>query len=136
MNETEAPKKKNVGKIIGFGCLALAVAGVIGFGCLIFGVTKLLKSNAPYKDSIAAAQSNPDVIDALGEPVKPGFFLTGSLNINNGVGDVSFQIPVSGPNGSGTILVEGDRPSGSSNWNYTTWELDVKGSSDPIPLSK
>ncbi len=136
MSNVEEQKKTPVGKIIGCGCLALLVVAILGGGGIFFGVTKMLKSNAPYKDAIAAAESNPAAIAALGEPIKPGMFPSGNISINNGEGEVDFTIPVSGPNGKGNIHVRGEKPAGAPAWIYDTRELKVEGQPEPIPLGK
>lgn len=125
----------NALKFIGCGCLALIVIGILGVGGLMYGGMKLLKNNDPYRDSIAAAEANPAAAEALGSPVKPGFFLSGNIAINNGEGTVDFSIPVSGPNGKGTIKVVGTKASGATEWTYQTWELQIPGR-EAIPLSK
>ena len=139
MSAIEQPGKSSTGKIIGLigcGCLGLILIGILIGGGIFYGVGKALKSNDPYRDSIAAVGTNPDAIAALGEPIEPGFFPSGSINSNNGVGDVDFSIPVSGPKGSGTIRVKGTKASGSAPWVYEVWDLTVEGGSQPIPLSK
>ena len=97
-------------------------------------VGKVLKSNAPYKDSIVAVQSSSAAVDALGEPIKPGFMPSGNISVTNDSGTVEFSIPVKGPKGSGTIVVKGTRSGGV--WSYETWHLKVNGQEDVIPLSK
>lgn len=98
-------------------------------------MTKAIKSNAPYNDSIAAVQSHPAALDALGSPIDPGFFPNGNISINNGEGTVDFTIPVSGPKGKGTVRVVGTKPAGSTMWIYDTWQLEIDGR-DPIPLGQ
>lgn len=127
-------KKSPALKIIGCGCLGIIVIGVIAVVGMVTFVGKVLKSNAPYKDSIVAVQSSPAAIDALGEPIKPGFMPTGNISVNNDGGTVEFFIPVKGPKASGTIVVKGTRSGGV--WSYETWHLKVKGQEDVIPLSK
>lgn len=126
-------KKTPVGKIIGCGCVALVLLGLLAGAGIFFGVTKILKSNAPYNDSIAAVQANPAAVAALGEPIKPGLIPTGNISINNGDGTVDFAIPVSGPKGSGKVHVEGTKKNGGP-WIYQVWELKVEGAPEPIPL--
>lgn len=138
MSAIEPSSKSSGGKIVGFiGCGCLAIVLLIGtVGATIFwGITKALKSNDPYRESIAAVEANLAAAEALGTPVKPGFFLTGNININNGEGSVDFSIPVSGPKGKGTVRVVGSKPAGASAWIYSTWELSVEGGSS-IPLEK
>ncbi|MDF1860071.1 MAG: cytochrome c oxidase assembly factor Coa1 family protein [Verrucomicrobiales bacterium] len=127
-------QKSNVGKIIGCGCAALLLLAIGGGALGVMGFTKLMKGNAPYTETIAAVQGNAEAIAALGEPIDPGFFPTGSININNGQGTVDFQIGVSGPKGSGTVFVKGEKPAGSSAWIYETRELKVAGQDQAISL--
>jgi hypothetical protein len=68
--------------------------------------------------------------------MKPGFMPTGNFNFTNGAGEVDLSIPVSGPNGKGTLRVNGKKTAGSEVWVYETWQLEVFGKPDPILLSK
>lgn len=92
-----------------------------------------IKSSAPYKDSIATVEKNSSAVEALGQPIEPGLFISGKINISNGKGTANMSIPVKGPKGSGTIQVEGTKASGSDQWNYTTWQLNLPdGKSIPL----
>lgn len=134
-------KKSPLPWILGCGCLgilaiiacivALSIAG-IGLG--ITGIGAVLKNNEPYKDSITAVQTNPAAIEALGEPIEPGLIPSGNINVNNGVGEVDFNIGVSGPKGAGTIKIIGKKTDGI--WTYQTWHLKVDGQEKVIPLGK
>lgn len=124
-----------IAAIIGCGCLTLILVAVAVIGLIVWGASKAMKSAEPYKASIEAVQNNAAANEALGSPIEPGFIPSGSFNYNNGEGSVDFSIPVSGPKGKGTIRVVGDKPSGASSWNYTTWELQVEGG-DSIPLGQ
>jgi len=139
MSAIEGQEKSSTGKIIGFigcGCVALIlIAGLVGGG-IFYGVTKLLKNNDPYRDSIAAVQSNRAALDALGEPIEARFFLSGNIALNNGESTVDISIPVFGPKGKGSIHTVGTKPSGSPTWIYTTWELAVEGKPEPILLEQ
>lgn len=134
MNQEAAQKKSPVLKYIGCGCLGIIVLGAIGGALMVMGIGKALKNNDPYKDSIAAVQANPAAIEALGEPIKPGFMPSGNISVVNDGGEVDFSIPVSGPKGSGTIAVIGTKAGGV--WSYDTWRLKVEGQEEVIPLSK
>jgi hypothetical protein len=139
MSAIEEPGKSSTGKIIGIigcGCGGLILAAVLIFGGIFFVVGKGLKSNDPYRESIAAVESSEEAVDALGEPIKPGFLPSGNISISNGRGEVDFTIPVSGPAGKGTVRVKGEKPAGSEVWIYEIWQLEVLGRPEPIPLSK
>lgn len=127
-------KKSSVGKIIGCGCAVLFLAVVAIIASIFFGVFGLLKKSEPYTESLKAVKTNPAAVEALGEPIEPGFLLSGSINFENGDGTADISIPVSGPKAEGTIKVEGTKD--SSGWSYQVWELRVEGMPEAIPLGK
>ncbi len=96
---------------------------------LVFGA---MKSSDPYKDSLAKAQADPKVREALGTPVKDGFFFTGNININNDSGRAVLDIPLEGPKGKGTLHVEGNKSGGV--WTYPVQELRRSGNAGNIQL--
>ncbi len=108
----------------------LCAAFIFGIMALTFGS---MKSSAPYQQALAAAQTNPQAIQALGEPIKAGLLLSGSINLNGDSGYASLQIPVSGPKGKGTIYVEAEKYDNA--WHYTRLELQVDGRTAPISLN-
>jgi len=130
----EVQKRNSVGKIIGCGCTALILVVVAVIGVIVFGVFGLLKKSQPYADSIAAVKANPAAVEALGEPIKPSFMVSGSINFENGDGTAEMRIPVSGPKAEGSIQVEGTKD--GSGWTYPVWELRVDGMPEAIPLGK
>ncbi len=135
-----APTPKGGRGIWWLVCSVVAGIFLIFFICAIFtlGIMAALfsgmKSSAPYQQALAAAQTNPQAIQALGEPITPGFLLSGSINLNNNTGNASLAIPVSGPKGKGTIYVEAEKYDNA--WHYTRLELQVDGRASPIPLAK
>jgi len=132
---TKPPATKSPAlKIIGCGCLGLIVLGAITGALMVTVIGKALKSNTPYKDSITAVQTNAVAIEALGEPIKPGWMPFGNISVENNSGTVNFIIPVKGPDGSGAITVIGTKQGGV--WTYQTWQLKVEGREEVIPLAK
>ncbi len=143
MEQENGQKEKSNSKIwwlLGCGCggILLAVGAVVAF--LVFGIGGIgglgaaLKSNAPYTDSVTAVQSNAAAIEALGEPIEPGWMPSGNISVENNTGKVDFSIGVSGPKGTGTIKVIGTKANGV--WTYQTWHLKVDGQEKVIPLGK
>ncbi len=112
-----------------FVCIAIVIGLAIGIIAFTFGS---LKSTAVYQDSVAQATDNPEVINALGHPIETGFFLSGSVNVNNDSGDASLAIPLSGSKRDGTLYVEATRTSGV--WSFHVLEVEVEGSSGRINL--
>ncbi|MHC4199391.1 MAG: cytochrome c oxidase assembly factor Coa1 family protein, partial [Planctomycetota bacterium] len=59
----------------------------------------LMKSSGAYKVALARVKSHPKVTAALGTPVKEGWFLTGTVNVNGSGENADVSIPLSGPKG-------------------------------------
>jgi len=112
-----------------FVCTAIVIGLAVGIIAFTFGS---LKSTAVYQEAVAQATDNPEVINALGEPIETGFFLSGSVNINNADGDAELSIPLSGSKRDGTLYVEAIKTSGE--WNFHVLEVEVEGSSGRINL--
>ncbi|MEM6278799.1 MAG: cytochrome c oxidase assembly factor 1 family protein [Verrucomicrobiota bacterium] len=124
------PQKSSAGKVVAFvgcGCLGLILLIAAGVAILFFGVTGAIKKSTPYEETLALVQSNPAAVEALGEPIKAGTWFSGNISINNGVGEASMSIPLSGPKGSGTMYVDANKPAGSQKWNYSRRELQIDG---------
>ena len=112
-----------------FLCLGLVIAAVVG--AMLFGFNSM-KSTAVYQQAVTIAQNNPKVINALGEPIETGFFLSGSINVNSEGGNADIAIPLSGPKGKGTLYLQATRTAG--NWDFYLLEVEVEGSSGRINL--
>ena len=139
MSAIEEPGKtstKKVLTIIGCGCGGLILVGILAVAGIFFFVTKALKSSDAYTESIAAIESNEAAVAALGTPVTPSYFVAGNINFNNGEGEVDLTIPVSGPKGNGVVRVKGTKTAGGTDWDYDTWQLEVEGRPEPIPLGE
>lgn len=134
MNGVESTQGSNVGKIIGCGCAVIALIAILGIGGCFAAFYWGMKKNQPYIDAIQTVTTHPDAIDALGEPIKPGFMISGSISIKNDTGEADFTIPVSGPEGAGKVRIVGKKAGGA--WTYETFELQVEGQDEPIPLGQ
>jgi hypothetical protein len=114
------------------GCLTFIVLGLAFFALIFFAVFASMKSSDAYKQAVAQAKSHPAVIEALGEPIKEGWFMTGKTNVQGTSGEADIGIPISGPKGKGTIYAVAAKSAGR--WNYTTLEVEVNGRPDRIDL--
>jgi len=119
-------------KWVVLGCLGFFVVGV----CIVAGIVTLvmgsLKQSDAYKDALAAVRSNPAAVEALGEPIEPGFYLSGSVNVTGPAGDAVLSIPLHGPRGKGTLYLEATKRAGR--WEYSLLELAVDGKEERIDL--
>jgi hypothetical protein len=114
------------------GCLGVLAAVAACVGGTLYLATSSMKSSEVYTEALAAAQNDPQVQEALGTPIEAGTFVTGSMQTQGLSGDASLNIPISGPNGSGTIFASARRENGK--WMFYTLAVAVDGSDDLIVL--
>ncbi len=84
------------------GGIALFAGFIVLIVTIVFG---MMKSAHAYKEALAMARADLYVKEALGSPIKEGLLVMGNINVNGSSGHADLAIPVSGPEGSGTIYV-------------------------------
>jgi hypothetical protein len=91
----------------------LVVVVWIGLGLLggIAAFVGIANSDAT-KLAISTAKSNVVLGQKLGQPLKTGWFMSGKIESTPGSGHAVLAIPISGPNGSGTIYSESRKRAG------------------------
>src|SRR4051812_40859658 len=118
--------------LIPTGCLTIIVAGVAFVCAIVFIVFGAMKSTDVYKTALARAQSDPAVVEALGTPIKDGWFMTGKTNVEGTSGEADIGFPISGPKGKATVYAVATKSAGR--WRYQTLEVEVNGRSERINL--
>lgn len=118
------------------GCLSLLVGGLILAG-IVGGIVYLVmgnfKSSPVYTQAVKAAQSDTRVIQALGEPIQPGWYVTGTIEEQGISGDATMTIPISGPRKGGTLYASARKQNGL--WQFYTLAVQVDGDNKVIPLN-
>ena len=119
------------------GC-GVPIFCIVFIGVIVTGVFALIKNSEVYTTALTAAQTNERAIAILGEPISDGWFVNGNIETNttNGVksGEANLRIPVSGPDGSGTIIVDADIVSGE--WWYHQLELQFDNGEPSVDLKR
>ena len=96
---------------------------------LIFSAIKNL---TPYKVVLREASTDQRLVRLIGEPVHPGWWVTGSSEASGPSGSASLMFPVSGPLGKANIFVEASKA--AVVWSYrvlsaesenTDWRLNL-----------
>ncbi len=109
------------------------VGGGVGFIVAIFAlIFGLMKSTEVYETALFEAQTNPAVIEHLGNRIEDGLIFTGNMEVNPSSGYADIVIPISGQKGSGSLYVQAEKIAGS--WQYYTLEVAVHGSDISIDL--
>ena len=111
------------------GALVLVGGGIFAILALVTG---LIISSDPYQIALGRAKASAEVMRALGTPVEEGFLTQGQIKLQNNDGNANFQIPISGPSGSGTIHVVAVKRGGT--WTYSRLEVVIHGSGERITL--
>jgi hypothetical protein len=105
-------------------------AGVLAlFMSVLFGA---MRSSDVYTTAMQRARDNPQVVAALGTPIEPAWYLTGSLETSGSSGNADLQIPISGPKGEGELTIAAKKSAGQ--WTYSTLIVEVDGQRTPIDL--
>jgi hypothetical protein len=82
--------------------------------------------------AVQQAQSHSVVGERLGQPIKRGLIVGGSIKMSGSSGSANLEIPLSGPRGSGTVYAVAVRTVGI--WKFETLKLAVQGDSNRIDL--
>jgi len=91
-----------------------------------------MKTSGGYQEALAAARANPAAVQALGAPIKDGWFPTGNVEGGGSSGSSDLAISVSGPKAGGTLYVRATSSMGD--WHLTMLVLQLKGTGERIDL--
>ncbi len=112
--------------------MVVTLAGLGFVAAVFFGIMSLLRSSDVYKEAVSRAQHAPAVVQALGEPVQPGWWFTGNNSVNGPSGSADIAIPVSGTKGKGTVYAVARKQAGQ--WQFKVLEVAIDGQPRRIPL--
>lgn len=101
--------------------LSIAVAVVVS-----------MNNSEAAKLAISTAESNPMLAEQLGQPLKKGWFISGTIQVTPASGHAELAIPVSGPKGSGTLYAEARERAGL--WYLEKLRFVSPGSSGALDL--
>jgi hypothetical protein len=124
--------KRNWKWCVPLGCFSIVVLFLALVGSIALIVFSAMKSTHVYKDALARAKANSAVIEALGQPIKDGFLVSGNTHVNGASGEANLSIPISGPKGKGTIYVAANKSLGR--WNYSGFVVEIAGTHQRINL--
>ncbi len=100
------------------------------FGFLA-GIFALMRSSEPYRVAVETTRASPRAKASLGEPIEPGWIVTGSIKSAGASGRADLVIPVTGSAKNGRVRVVALRS--ADGWQFTALVLDIDGG-DKIDL--
>jgi len=114
------------------GCLGILLLAV-GFACLIATIVfGAIKSSDAYKTALTKAKADPRVVSALGSPITDGFFVWGKTNVSGTSGQADMTVPISGPQGNGTIYFVASKFAGK--WTFSKLMVEIEKTGKRIDL--
>ncbi|QEG21400.1 Coa1/Tim21 domain-containing protein [Mariniblastus fucicola] len=113
-----------------FGLLGLCCFG--GFAFLGYQGLKVINNNPAYLEARAQIESSASVGDAVGDPVTVGSYTGVQSNQNGERMTITYDVPVSGPNGSGTAKISVNGKPMTEDWTIESLDITVGGESIPI----
>jgi hypothetical protein len=116
--------------IVPLGCLSVFGCCCGGVGMTVFFIFGALKQSDVYVRAVDTARNDAEVIKELGQPIEPGWWLSGNVNSNGARGDANLMIPLSGPKSGGSLIVRARKRDGK--WIFQ--ELKVKPDGADAPL--
>lgn len=112
------------------------VAAVLALGGFVLAVCSLtfgiMKKSGAYRQAVAAARADREVVETLGTPIEEGFFVMGRIRLTNDSGYANLSIPITGPNGEATIYAEADKSRGE--WSFHTLEVMIEDTGEWIHI--
>ncbi|MAW95775.1 MULTISPECIES: cytochrome c oxidase assembly factor Coa1 family protein [unclassified Leeuwenhoekiella] len=114
------------------GCFTIIIGGILLLGTAIFGFFSSVKSSTGADEILLMAQTNPQVIEALGEPIEEDGIGSYSVKINNGHKTSEVTLPISGPKSSATLNVKSSGE--DDNRVYEVFEIYVDETGETIDL--
>jgi hypothetical protein len=133
----QPPKPKNwlqrhwLLAIIG-GCFVLMLLFAGFIAALLTVVEGAIKNSDAYTQALAQARSSPLVIEKFGQPLQPGWFISGNIQVSGPSGNADISIPISGPKAKGTIYAVAKKSAGK--WHFDTLEVEAEGEPKRINL--
>ena len=131
------PPKKSSGALKwilgGIGCFGLlTVLCIGGFAYVTYVSYQNMTTNSAYLEARITLENSEELAEAVGEPVTVGSFTGFNQGQNGQLVTVVYDVPVSGPDGSGVAKIEVEGSPFSKDWELKSLSAEVDG--EDIPL--
>ncbi|MGH9869443.1 MAG: cytochrome c oxidase assembly factor Coa1 family protein [Candidatus Polarisedimenticolia bacterium] len=102
-------------------------------GAFVMGLVRLLlsfvfrvfRSSGAWKEAVRRATSHPEVVRALGQPVRPGPWVGGHIRVSGPDGDAAFTAPLHGSLADAALRAVARRVEGV--WRFDVLQVQVRG---------
>ena len=111
------------------GCLGMVIGSCV---VMIGGIFGTIRGSEPFEVVLDRARSDPRVIEALGEPIREGWAVSGNFSLQDDSREADLTIPISGPKGDAELHVVAHRE--GDEWTYDVMEVRLENSGGIIDL--
>ncbi len=105
---------------------------VLLVGGAVFAVFGMIKSSEPYHHAVEVASQDPRVVQKLGAPIVPAWYVGGSINQAGSSGYANLVIPIQGQLSGDTVFVLARKSEGT--WRYQRIGVRIEGETTTINL--
>ena len=85
---------------------------------------RAFRSSGAYKEAVARARAHRGVLDALGGPIDPGFWVGGSIHVSGASGSASLATPLHGSRADGMLRADARKAGGV--WTFDRLQVQVR----------
>ena len=114
------------------GCVAILALFAAFVLSLVFFVFSVIRHTDVFRDALDKAKASPQVRAELGEPIREGWWLSGTVNTSGPSGNADISIPLKGSRKDGTLYAVAHKSAGE--WRYERLEVAVDGRAERIKL--
>jgi hypothetical protein len=115
------------------GCLTLLLLFGGSIAAIFYGVSSAMRSSDAVRVPLGRAQADCELRELLGAPIRPGWLISGSLNVTGPSGAADLSIPLHGPRGDATLFVVAAKEAGE--WRFERMEVDLPERPDRVDLA-
>jgi hypothetical protein len=103
---------------LAIGCSIITVLLMAALVALFVFVFSVIKRSDVYREAFTRATNDPRVVAALGTPIEKGWWVIGSVHLDDTTGTANIDFPISGPKGSARVHAAASRESDA--WSYSS----------------
>lgn len=123
-----APPPSGVGRLVrNAGLLLLALVAFVAVG------EYSMRSSSAYRTALAQARASRELAQAIGEPMREGWLVDGSIRTRGANGTARFEFDLAGPRGEAKVHAELRETAGA--WSPEVLRARVVGRGEPIDLA-
>jgi hypothetical protein len=108
------------------------VISLLMFAAIAMLVVGMFRNSEVVQQAMERAATDPELVQELGTPLKAGYLISGNLQTSGSSGTADLLIPISGPKGSGSMVLVAVKSGGT--WTFTTLKVSLSEAEEQLNL--